>query len=144
MSSDFPSPRPALEPGLEGTLEATVRMEWTRAFYDPQFPAVFSTPAMIALMEGAVARAVAPALAEGTFTVGRRIEVDHLKAVPIGAVVVASAKLAEVNGRILIFDVEARSQGVVIGRGRISHTIVELARFQRIASSGDTPDPPSK
>lgn len=129
---------------MEGTLDATVRMEWTRAFYDPQFPAVFSTPAMIALMEGAIARAVAPALTPGTFTVGRRVEVDHLKAIPIGAPVSAWAKLAEVRGRVLLFDVEARSGESVIGRGRISHTLVDLARFQKIAASGDAQAPASK
>jgi fluoroacetyl-CoA thioesterase len=136
MSSySFPA-NPAFVPGMEGTLDATVRMEWTRAFYDPRFPAVFSTPAMIALMEGAIATTVNPVLAPGTFTVGTRIEVDHVKAVPVGAAVSASAKLAEIRGRVLIFDVEARSGGDVIGRGRIFHTLVDLARFQRIAPSG--------
>ena len=60
-------------------------MEWTRAHYESHFPAVFSTPAMIGLMEGAASKAVAPALAPGTFTVGTHIEVDHLKAIAVGA-----------------------------------------------------------
>jgi predicted thioesterase len=88
---------------------------------------------MIGMMEGACAQAIATALPPGTMSVGTRIEVDHLKALPVGAHVVATARLAEVNGRFLVFDVEARSGEFVIGRGRISHAIVDLARFARIA-----------
>jgi fluoroacetyl-CoA thioesterase len=58
-----------------------------------------------------------------------RVEVDHLKAVPAGATVIAASKLVEIDGRRLIFEVEARSGAEVIGRGRIFHTIVEHSRF---------------
>ena len=143
MTSNITTARPALAPGLEATLEVRVLMEWTRAHYDARLPAVFSTPAMIGLMEGAVSKALAPALEEGKFNVGTRVEVDHLKAVPVGAKVLFWAKLAEVNGRFLVFDVEARSGGNVIGRGRITHAIVDLARFQSIASGNIAP-PASK
>lgn len=122
-----------LKPGLEGRYEADVRPEWTRAHFDQHLPAVFSTPAMIGMMEGACAQAVAASLPRGTFTVGTRIEVDHLKALPVGAHVVASARLADVNGRFLVFDVQAHSGGVLIGRGRIFHAVVLLARFESIA-----------
>jgi fluoroacetyl-CoA thioesterase len=122
-----------LIPGLEGRYEADVRPEWTRAHYQAHLPAVFSTPAMIGMMEAACAQAIAAALPAGTFSVGTRIEVDHLKALPVGAHVVATARLIEVKGRYLVFDVEARSGEFVIGRGRIFHAIVDLARFTRIA-----------
>ena len=79
---------------------------------------------MIALMELATTQAIRPALPEGAITVGVRIEVDHLKAVPAGVTVTAVSKLVEVNGRRLIFEVEARSGALFIGRGRIFHAIV--------------------
>ena len=82
---------------------------------------------MIGMMEGACANAIEAALPPGTFSVGTRIEVDHLKALPVGAHVVARAQLAEVNGRFLVFDVEAHSGAVLIGRGRIFHAVVLLA-----------------
>ena len=131
--------RPALAPGMEGGFEAQVRHEWTRAFYEPRLPAVFSTPAMIALMESAISRAVAPTLEENTFTVGTRVDVEHLKAIPVGATVFVSARLAEIAGRRLLFEVEARSGETVIGRGRITHVIVSLKKFSRIAGVEDTP-----
>lgn len=131
MTHRDPAP---LEPGLEGVLEQVVPREWTLAHYDPNLPAVFSTPAMIGLMEMAASHVIRPALPEGTITVGVRIEVDHLKAVPAGATVVVTAKLVEVNGRRLIFEVEAKSGADIIGRGRIHRHIVERSRFHAIAA----------
>jgi fluoroacetyl-CoA thioesterase len=118
-----------IEPGLEGFCERVVSQEWTLSHYDSNWPAVFSTPAMIGMMEMASSLAIRPALPPGSITVGVRIEVDHLKAVPVGATVNVVSKLVEIDGRRLIFEAEARSGGDVIGRGRIFHTIVEHSRF---------------
>jgi fluoroacetyl-CoA thioesterase len=121
--------------GLEGSCERVVPREWTLAQIDPRLPAVFSTPSMICLMEIATAQTLHPALPPGTLTVGTRIEVDHLKAVPAGVTVVAKARLIEINGRRLIFEVEAVSGGAVIGRGRVHRAIVDHARFMAIAAA---------
>jgi len=125
---------PRMEPGLEGRLERVVPLEWTLAHFDPNLPAVFSTPAMIGLMEITASHVIRPALPPGALTVGTRIEVDHVKAVPAGVTVVAKAKLIEVNGRRLIFDVEVSSGAEVIGHGRIFRAIVDHARFNAIAA----------
>jgi len=89
---------------------------------------------MIGLMELASSRAIRPALPAGSIQVGVRVEVDHLKAVPAGATVMVASKLVEIDGRRLIFEVEARSGTDVIGRGRIFHAIVEHSRFVAIAA----------
>jgi len=123
-----------IELGLEGSCERVVVQEWTLANFNPEWPAIFSTPAMIGMMEMASSRAVSDALPPGSITVGVRIEVDHLKAVPVGSTVVAVSRLAEINGRRLIFEAEARSGADVIGRGRIFHAIVEYSRFHAIAT----------
>ena len=128
------APTEKLQPGLEGRFERAVLFEWTIAFYDANLPAVFSTPAMIGMMEAATSLAVNPALPPDSITVGTRIEVDHLKAVPVKTLVTATARLTDVNGRILGFDVEARAGDVVIGRGRVYRAIVDLARFHAKAS----------
>jgi fluoroacetyl-CoA thioesterase len=118
-----------LEPGLEGFCERIVSYDLTLANFNKDWPAVFSTPAMVGMMEMACSLAVRHALAPGFVTVGIRVEVDHLKAAPVGATVIAFSKLVEVNGRRLIFESEARSGDELIGRGRIFHAIVEHARF---------------
>ena len=114
--------------GLEATVEAVVPLEWTIQAIDGRLPAVLSTPRMIQLMEHASTRAVLSELPPGTISVGTRIEVDHLKAVPDGAVVHAHARLTGYKGRFLIFDVEARSGEIVIGRGKVFRAIVEPAK----------------
>ena len=79
---------------------------------------------MIGLMEHATVQAVRPQLPPGTITVGTRIEVDHLKAVPPGATVQASARFVSYKGRFLVFEVEARSGEHLIGRGRVFRAVV--------------------
>jgi predicted thioesterase len=124
-----------MEPGLEGFCERIVLQEWTLAHINPSWPAVFSTPAMIAMMELACSHAIRAALPPGSITVGVRIEVDHLRAAAAGATIVAISKLVEVDGRKLVFAVEARRGADVIGRGRIYHTVVERARFAASAAA---------
>jgi fluoroacetyl-CoA thioesterase len=118
----LPEQRPRI--GLEATVERVVELRHTIQNVDPTLPAVFSTPSMIGLMEHATVQAVRPELPPGTITVGTRIEVDHLKAVPPGATVHASARFVKYDGRFLVFDVEARSGEHVIGRGRVFRAIV--------------------
>ncbi len=131
MTGELPA---NIKAGLEGICERVVSQEWTLSRYDPNLPAVFSTPAMIGLMEMACSHAIRPFLPDGTLPVGVRIEVEHLKAVPAGTTVTAFSKLVEIDGRRLIFEVEARSGADVIGRGRIFHKIVEHSRFIAIAA----------
>ena len=115
--------------GLEASVEKVIPHEWTLAAFDPRLPAVLSTPAMIGMMEIAASHAVLPELPPGAITVGTRIEVDHLKAVPGGTTVRATARLVKHEGRFLVFDVEARSGDHVLGRGRVFRAIVEPKKF---------------
>jgi fluoroacetyl-CoA thioesterase len=139
VSADPGVARPALAPGLSAQVEKEIPPEWTIASLDSRLPPVLSTPAMIGMMEVAAANAVKPALAQGTITVGTRIEVDHLKAVPNGTRVTATAKLVESNGRFLVFEVEARSPRDLIGRGRVFRAIVETTRFSADAAARRNP-----
>jgi fluoroacetyl-CoA thioesterase len=115
--------------GLEASVEKVIPPEWTLAAFDPRLPAVLSTPAMIGMMEIAASHAVLPELPPGAITVGTRIEVDHLKAVPGGTTVRATARLVKHEGRFLVFDVEARSGEHVLGRGKVFRAIVEPKKF---------------
>lgn len=118
--------RPRFPKNLQATVEKVVEFQWTIAAYNPDLPAIFSTPSMIGLMEVAAARAIQDHLPPGTISVGTRIEVDHLKAVPQGTVVQAQAHLIGYEGRFLAFEVEARAKDLVIGRGKVYRAIVTL------------------
>jgi len=86
-------------------------------------------------MEFAAAQAVQPELPSGAITVGTRIEVDHLKAVTEGATVRAAARLVGFQGRFLVFEVEARSGDLVLGRGKVFRAIIEPQTFNARASA---------
>lgn len=118
---------------LSGSIERVVEFQWTIAAYNPDLPAIFSTPAMIGLMEIAAARAIQEHLPPGTISVGTRIEVDHLKAVPQGTLVRADARLVGDDGRFLAFEVEAHAKDLLIGRGKVYRAIVTLKTPDSIA-----------
>lgn len=117
--------------GLEATIEKIVPHEWTLAHFNPQLPTVLSTPAMIGMMEIAAAQAVQAELPAGAITVGTRIEVDHLKAVPEGTPVRATARLVEHKGRFMIFEVQASAGEHVVGRGASIERSSNRQNFRR-------------
>lgn len=127
---------PGVTKGLESKIECVVPFEWTIAAYDSSLPAVFSTPAMIGLMELAAAQAIRPHLPVGTISVGTRIEVDHLKAVSQGAKVEANARLVGTRGRFLVFETEARAGDAIIGRGKVFRAIVAAGNFHEVGERG--------
>ncbi len=93
---------------------------------------VFGTPFMIALMEKATCNAVRDFLEEGETTVGTKIEVDHTRASGMGAVIKAIAKVEEVDGRRIVFNVTAKDDlSNIIGSGRIERFVVYSDRFMK-------------
>lgn len=90
---------------------------------------VFATPAMTALMENAAMNAVAASLPEGSTTVGTRLDIAHTRATAPGETVTAEARLVEVDGRRLVFEVEARDSMGTIGRGMHERFVVDREKF---------------
>ena len=90
---------------------------------------VFATPAMVALMENAAMLAVADRLPEGSTTVGAEMNVTHIKPSGVGAEIVASAVLTEVEGRKLTFNVGARDAEGMIGEGVHVRYVVDREKF---------------
>jgi predicted thioesterase len=91
--------------------------------------AVLATPAMCALMENAAMMAVAPHLEAGQTTVGTALNIEHLRATPIGKTVTATAVLTEVDGRKLSFNIAARDEKGIIGEGTHTRFVVDRERF---------------
>ncbi len=115
--------------GMNFTSTAVVTKENSAAALGSGFLPVFATPAMVALMENAAMKAVAPVLEQGATTVGAEINTTHIKPSPIGATVSATATLVAVEGRKLTFDVEARDEVGLIGKGTHVRFIVDAERF---------------
>jgi enoyl-CoA hydratase/carnithine racemase/predicted thioesterase len=90
---------------------------------------VFSTPAMIELMEYAARAALEPFLEPGEESVGARVEVEHFAATPIGAIATATAKVTRVESRLVDFEITARDDLDVIGRGTHRRAVIRLEKL---------------
>ena len=121
----------ALETGIIGEETTTVAHENTAAHVGAGGVEVFATPMMIALMENAAWGAIANAMEDGNVTVGTLVNVRHLAATPIGQKVRATAELIEIDGRRLVFKVEAFDEQRKIGEGIHERFIVNLERFMK-------------
>ena len=74
-------------------------------------------------------KAVAAALPEGSTTVGTAMQTSHVKASKMGATITASARLVEVDGRRLRFEVRAWDEAGTIGEGEHTRFVVDRERF---------------
>ena len=90
---------------------------------------VYATPAMISLMEQAAVNAVDHLLEPGHSSVGTRVDIQHLAATPPGVEVRAQAELTGIDGRRLIFQVEAFDPTEKIGSGTHERMVVNLERL---------------
>lgn len=118
-----------LLPGLVGTASWTATDRHSAQAWGSGAVAVFSTPSLVGLMESAAMNALESVLAAGDTSVGTRIDVSHLAATPLGDVVRAEARLNDVDGRRLTFDVVAYDSAQRIGEGRHERVIVSRERF---------------
>ena len=90
---------------------------------------VFGTPYMIALMERTADESVRPYLEDGAATVGTVVNIKHLSATPMGMDAWATSELLEVDGRRLVFKVEAYDEAGLIGEGMHERFIIYKEKF---------------
>jgi len=91
--------------------------------------AVYATPAMIGLMEGAAVKAVEAQIPAGASTVGTDVKIRHMAATPVGMTVRAVAELTEIDGRRLVFSVKAFDEKEQIGAGAHERFVIDVERF---------------
>ena len=116
-------------PGLASECQLLVRGENTAAHLGSGDVSALATPEMIRLMEKASVAAVDPLLPEGYKTVGVLVNVRHLAATPMGMEVRVCAELVEVDGRRLVFRVEAYDEVEKVGEGEHHRMIIDTKRF---------------
>jgi fluoroacetyl-CoA thioesterase len=109
----------------------SVTQENTASAFGSGSVEVLATPAMIAFLEGTALRGVQPFLTEGYTTVGTEVCVKHLKATPVGMKVTCRAVLKTIDGSKLTFDVEARDEEGLIGKGTHRRSIIHLESFMK-------------
>ena len=118
-----------LLPGLSAGHEHTVTETDTASHWGSGGVHVFSTPALVGLMESAAVIALRGTLPSGQTTVGGRIDVRHLAATPVGMKVRARADLTAIEGRKLTFKIQAWDEVELIGEAEHVRFVIDEARF---------------
>lgn len=94
-------------------------------------PEVFATGFLVGFLEWACIKAIKPHLDwPREQSVGTHIDVSHEAATPPGLEVTASVELLEVQGRRLLFAVEAHDGVEVISKGRHERFVIDKEKFE--------------
>jgi len=118
-----------LQAGLVGEIRRVVSESTSAERYGNKGFPVRGTPALVGLFEEAGMAAIAGALAPNEGSVGTRVNVRHLAATPMGEEVRVTAKLVTVEGRRLVFALEAADAVRSIADGEMERFVVDVARF---------------
>ena len=97
-----------------------------------EMPEVFATGFLVGLLEWTCIKAIKPYLDwPEEQSLGIRIAIDHLAATPVGLEVTTKVELLEVDGKKLVFSVEAHDGIDLICRGRHDRFVVQKEKFER-------------
>ena len=125
-----------LKPGIEYTHKFSIPPTKTvQALYPESeeflaMPEVFATGYMVGLIEWTCIKATNPHLDwPREQSVGIHIDVSHIAATPPGFEVTTKVKLVEVDGRKLVFEVEANDGVDLITRGKHDRFIIYKEKF---------------
>ena len=126
-----------LKIGLTNEMERETTDEMSAQKVYPHVPNVYATRAMVGHFEEVCADLVLPYLGEGEQTVGIGMKFKHLAATPLGMKVRFTAKLVEVEGRKLTFQVEGFDEVDKIGEGIHERFIINAEKFNsKVADKG--------
>lgn len=115
--------------GTVGEQRLLVTSDIAISFLGMEDARVLSTPHLIGYLERTARDTVLPQLEEGHDTVGTHVNVFHLAAAPIGAVVTFIAEITAVQDRRVQFKVTAKSETEKLGEGTHERAIINVARF---------------
>ena len=128
--------RDIIKIGMSAERMLVVPPERTVGHFVPDMPMVYATPMMILEMEMASGDAIKPCLEPGWVTVGTEVDIRHLAASPVGAVIRTTARVIAVERRVIRFAVEAFDGERRIGEGRHARGLVNVETFtKRFAAS---------
>jgi fluoroacetyl-CoA thioesterase len=128
--------KPSLRPGITYEHKFTVPPTKTVPALYPEseefvaMPEVFATGFLVGFLEWACIKAINPHLDwPREQSVGTHIDVSHEAATPPGLEVTARVELIAVEGRKLVFAVEAHDGVDLISRGRHERFVIDRERF---------------
>jgi fluoroacetyl-CoA thioesterase len=123
--------RDIIKVGMSAERTLAVPPERTVGHFVPGMPMVYATPMMIMEMEMASGDAIKPCLEPGWVTVGTEVDIRHLAAAPVGAVIRTTSRVIAVERRVIRFEVEAFDGERRIGEGRHARGLVNVETFTK-------------
>ncbi len=124
----------SLVPGLQATRRIEIDRSRTIDFMG-EAARIYATPMLVRDIEMTSRELLLAHLDPGEDSVGTRVELDHLAATLMGMIVEITVRVAEVNGRAVTLEFEARDDVEPIGRGRHNRFVVDIAKTgQRLAA----------
>jgi predicted thioesterase len=118
-----------LKPGITHEIERETTEDMSAQKVFPYVPHVYATSVMVGHMEAVCAEMVLSHLGEGEQTVGIGMQFSHTAATPLGMKVRFIAKLIEVDGRKLVFEVEGFDEADKIGEATHQRFIINAEKF---------------
>ena len=128
--------RDTIKIGMSAERILVVPPERTVGHFLAHMPLVYATPMMILEMEMTSGDAIRDHLAPGWTTVGIAVDIRHLAASPVGATIRTTARVIEVERRVIRFAVEAFDGERKIGDGRHGRALVNLDSFNKRLAQG--------
>ena len=127
-----------LKPGITHEMERETTEDMSAQKVYPHVPNVYATRAMVGHIEEVCADLVLRYLKEGEQTVGTGMKFKHMAATPLGMKVRYSAKLTEVDGPKLAFEVEGFDEVDKIGEATHYRFIINAEKFNsRVAKKAE-------
>lgn len=115
--------------GIKGKHSVIVDKTNTAATLGSGSLEVFSTPAMVALLENTCKVSVNTYLEHGFDTVGISVNIKHIAATPIGQNVTCESELIEIDRKRLVFKVTIFDEKQEVGNGIHERFIVNSEQF---------------
>lgn len=129
--------------GTIGEHRFVVGPEHVITFAGDGMPAVLSTPSLIALIERTARESLQPFLESDERSVGTEIELRHFAPAPLHSTVTILTRVVRVEGREIVFQVEARDPHELLARGAHKRAVIRIEAFaRRVQRKADPHAPP--
>jgi len=124
----------SLQPGVASTVTFEVDRERTIDFMG-ESARVYATPMLVRDIEVACRNLLLDHVDAGEDSVGTRVEIDHIGATLLGMKVTLTVRVASINGRSVVFEIDGSDAVEPIVRGRHARFVVDVQKTaQRLAA----------
>lgn len=96
---------------------------------EDNFPEVFATARMIALMEASAAKILIPLLEEGQLSVGVEVNIKHLAPTLSQDIAKSTATFEGMEGKLYKFSIEVEDSAGIVGMGTHTRAIITKDRL---------------